>query len=223
MTTKDEAQAADPDPLHLSRILHELAGAASMCWTPRPTGVFDSQEAVKHVVAAIDEIRARYQPPPAAQPVVPNCDTPTYCKSVQRCTADDERRATPPAAPVQEPVMVNMSPPATQRDRWMYEQGRLAERDPRTHSEVAWELAEKVRRDLDRQSCPDAFMRIAVESIVKNYTTPPAAQPALKPLTDKQIDAIVERLDPLFLDTPMGFVKDFARAIEAAHGIKGDA
>lgn len=48
-----------PDPLHLSRILHELAGAASMCWTPAPTGVFDSQEAIKHVTAAIEEIRAR--------------------------------------------------------------------------------------------------------------------------------------------------------------------
>jgi hypothetical protein len=29
--------------------------------------------------------------------------------------------------------MVDMHPPATQRDRWMYEQGRLAERDPRSH------------------------------------------------------------------------------------------
>jgi len=75
-----------------------------------------------------------------------------------------------------EPVIVNMSPPATQRDRWMYEQGRLAERDPRTHSEVAWDLAEKVRRDLDRQSCPGVCMNLAMESIVKHYTTPPAAQ-----------------------------------------------
>ncbi len=30
-------------------------------------------------------------------------------------------------------TMVKMEPPATSRDRWMYEQGRLAERDPRTH------------------------------------------------------------------------------------------
>jgi len=34
---------------------------------------------------------------------------------------------------------------------------------------VAWDLADKVRQDLDRQSCPDAFMRIAVESIVKHH------------------------------------------------------
>jgi hypothetical protein len=40
-----------------------------------------------------------------------------------------------------------------------------------------WGLAEKVRRDLDRQSCPGVYMDIAVESIVKHYTTPPA-QPA---------------------------------------------
>jgi hypothetical protein len=42
--TKMMAEPADPDPLHLSRILHELAGAASLCWEPRPTGVFDSQQ-----------------------------------------------------------------------------------------------------------------------------------------------------------------------------------
>lgn len=49
------------DPLHLSRILHELAGAASLCWTPRPKGIFDSQEAIMHVEAAITEIRERME------------------------------------------------------------------------------------------------------------------------------------------------------------------
>lgn len=33
--------------------------------------------------------------------------------------------------------IVDMVPPATQRDRWMYAQGRLAERDPRTHVPAA--------------------------------------------------------------------------------------
>ncbi|WP_057917045.1 hypothetical protein [Lysobacter antibioticus] len=33
----------------------------------------------------------------------------------------------------------------------------------------AWALAEKVRTDLDRLACPDAFLRVAVESIVSNY------------------------------------------------------
>ena len=46
-------------------------------------------------------------------------------------------------------------------------------------------------------------------------TTPRAAQPAHVPLTDEQIDEIVNRLDPLFLDVPQGFTTDFARAIEA--------
>lgn len=36
-------------------------------------------------------------------------------------------------------------------------------------TQPAWTLADKVRADLDRQSCPDAFMRIAVESIVKHF------------------------------------------------------
>ena len=41
---------------------------------------------------------------------------------------------------------------------------------------VAWDLAEKVRRDLDRQSCPDAYMRTAIESIVKHFPAPPPVQ-----------------------------------------------
>jgi hypothetical protein len=41
--------------------------------------------------------------------------------------------ANSPPAPAQQPLMVDMVPPATSRDRWMYEQGRLAERDPRSH------------------------------------------------------------------------------------------
>lgn len=39
------------------------------------------------------------------------------------------------SALAQPDVMVNIVPPATQRDRWMYEQGRLAERDTRTHAQ----------------------------------------------------------------------------------------
>ncbi|MNL42424.1 hypothetical protein D3C87_1648780 [compost metagenome] len=40
-------------------------------------------------------------------------------------------------------LMVDMVPPATARDRWMYEQGRLAERDPRSHA--APQASEAVR------------------------------------------------------------------------------
>lgn len=63
------AEPADPDPLHLSRILHELAGAASLCWEPRPTGVFDSQLAIQFVEQALAEIRSRMTSAPAEAPM----------------------------------------------------------------------------------------------------------------------------------------------------------
>lgn len=47
-------QAIDGD---LSRVLYELAGSASMCWEPRPSGVFESTEAIGFVETAINEIR----------------------------------------------------------------------------------------------------------------------------------------------------------------------
>lgn len=47
---------------------------------------------------------------------------------------------TPPAAQADALITVDMVPPATARDRWMFEQGRLAERDQRTHAieATAW-------------------------------------------------------------------------------------
>jgi len=45
-----------------SRILHELAGAASLCWSPNPSGVFDSQAALGHVEKALSELRLDYVP-----------------------------------------------------------------------------------------------------------------------------------------------------------------
>jgi hypothetical protein len=54
---------------------------------------------------------------------------------------------------------------------------------------VAWTLADKVRQDLDRQSCPDAFMRIAVESIVKHH--PP--QRTWVDLTDEEIQVVAKQ------------------------------
>lgn len=41
--------------------------------------------------------------------------------------------------------MVDMQPPATRRDRWMYEQGRLAERDARTPGSVGAALTQAAR------------------------------------------------------------------------------
>lgn len=43
----------------------------------------------------------------------------------------------------------------------------------------AWDIAELVRTDLDRQSCPDAYMRIAMESVVNHLT---ARQPVGEPV-----------------------------------------
>jgi len=38
-------------------IIGELAGYASLCWQPRPTGVFDSTEASKAVDQALTALR----------------------------------------------------------------------------------------------------------------------------------------------------------------------
>ena len=40
----------------LKRILGELAGFASMCWLPQPTGEFDSKTANERVDKTFDEI-----------------------------------------------------------------------------------------------------------------------------------------------------------------------
>ena len=42
----------------LSRVLHEMAGSVSLCWTPKPTGEFDSTQACEFVANAIAELRA---------------------------------------------------------------------------------------------------------------------------------------------------------------------
>lgn len=39
----------------------------------------------------------------------------------------------------------------------------------RAIAQASWTLAEKVRTDLDKIACPDAFMRVAMESIVANF------------------------------------------------------
>jgi hypothetical protein len=48
---------------HDSRILHELAGAASLCWRPKPNGVFDTELNLTFVKEALKELRES-----AAQP-----------------------------------------------------------------------------------------------------------------------------------------------------------
>lgn len=40
-----------------------------------------------------------------------------------------------------------------------------------------------------------------------------------QPLTDEQINTIIEKLDPIFLDVPANFLTEFTRAVEQAHEI----
>jgi hypothetical protein len=110
---------------------------------------------------------------------------------------------TPPAAqpapvqPVQEPLMVDIHPPATQRDRWMYEQGRLAERDPRSHptppaqpasvQEPAGEvIAVPMGLSGDDVQIRTHFYQEIPPVGTKVWATPPAAQPAV-PLTERDL------------------------------------
>jgi hypothetical protein len=88
-----------------------------------------------------------------------------------------------------------------------------------------WQLRHHLHTDGIWENCTESeaavMQKQAHFEIRPLYTTPPAAP---VPLTDEQIDEIVNRLDPLFLDVPESFTTDFARAIEAAHGItKGGA
>jgi hypothetical protein len=46
------------EDLTLSEILGQALGAASMCWDPRPTGVFDSTRAKRIYEALIAEVQA---------------------------------------------------------------------------------------------------------------------------------------------------------------------
>src|SRR3990167_2956778 len=45
-----------PNQKSVSQILGELAGAASLCWMPKPIGIFDSTTASKFVDDAVEEI-----------------------------------------------------------------------------------------------------------------------------------------------------------------------
>lgn len=60
-------------------------------------------------------------------------------------------------------LMVDMTPPATARDRWMYEQGRLAERDPRSHA--APQASADTPADRQQRAGGDGVLRFALEAI----------------------------------------------------------
>lgn len=53
------------------------------------------------------------------------------------------------------------------------------------HEPVAYALADKVREELDRQACPNAWMVIAHEAVVRNYrlAQPPTKSGPWEPLS----------------------------------------
>ena len=55
----DVIEASKAQDAQFSRVLHELAGAASVCWKDGavPTGEFDSTQACEHVANAVEELR----------------------------------------------------------------------------------------------------------------------------------------------------------------------
>lgn len=48
----------------LIKAVFESLGAASMCWTETPTGIFDSEQALGVGAALIDFVQTRYAPIP---------------------------------------------------------------------------------------------------------------------------------------------------------------
>lgn len=42
----------------MQTVIGEMCGAVSLCWNPKPTGVFDSEQATKFVNEAIAEVQA---------------------------------------------------------------------------------------------------------------------------------------------------------------------
>lgn len=63
----------------------------------------------------------------------------------------------------------------------------------------AWTIAELVRTDLDRQTCPDHYMRVAVESVVKHVEEWQASLAARQPVvpTPQQISDYLHGLDEI--------------------------
>ena len=70
----------------------------------------------------------------------------------------------------------------------------------------------------DYQELERAFNKLTGGTWIRKKDTPTAAQPAI-PLTDDQLLSALKSVDHETQRLPIGFRK-FARAIEAAHGIK---
>jgi hypothetical protein len=155
------------------------------------------------------------------------------CKNLGACCAAPMCEAvatTPPAqpAPVQEPVVNSLMQRTLDlhnrcsmpwSDAAKLSLSEVGIDDARVH-ELAGNCSDTPMATLLNPDEIQDFTRslLIYGSDLLHAATPPAAP---VPLTDEQIDEIVNRLDPLFLDVPESFTTDFARAIEAAHGITG--
>ncbi len=109
--------------------------------------------------------------------------------------------ATMASAPVA-PTMVDMVPPATSRDRWMYEQGRLAERDPRTSQAAPVAPAPQPAAPLTDtfvQTVPDKCDRIVWRN--NYYHLPIAAAPKAAPA---ELPDAVAHYGGVFTDEQLG-------------------
>ncbi len=73
------------------------------------------------------------------------------------------------------------------RSDWQLWQAALSAQPSPGGQGDAWDIAELVRTDLDRQSCPDAYMRIAMESVVKHLA---ARQPVVVDLPESLHDRV---------------------------------
>jgi hypothetical protein len=129
-----------------------------------------------------------------------------------------------PAAPVQEqPVLIPASLADTQFERYYrqgYDAGIAAQPAP-VQEPVGWFKYDKVSGCWHPQHDEFAPTHAVREGWKQLYTTPPAAQPAA-PLTDDQINGLRQQYG-ITSDgrgiKEFTYVRDFARAIEAAHGI----
>jgi len=97
------------------------------------------------------------------------------------------------AAPAQPDLMIDMTPPATSRDRWMYEQGRLAERDPRTNS-----AAQPVNQGLHDVPLP-LLERLSKTLTNLGYATPEGGMEAFGARLEDQLYSLC----PFRIQTPV--------------------
>ena len=146
--------------------------------------------------------------------------TATQIKGEEAITAIKQARSAP-----EEPLMVDIHPPATQRDRWMYEQGRLAERDPRSHAAPVQEPVGVVQQEplgfMSEESIAnmkagqtryaEIYMKGSYEEPIPVYTTPPAAQRQWVSLTTDERYDIRASFRGRFLET-----SEFAEQVQLA-------